>query len=125
LTSAGMDRVPESGRSHILSVLRDLLDSKAAIPEMLQRQAVHYFGSLRKAIVAAKKTGGWSKKRITSMLSEMHRAHTLPAYAEARREYPAVVSAAERYFGSWGKALVAAGVDPRLYFVRRHYPESE
>jgi hypothetical protein len=28
----------------------------------------------------------------------------------------AVLSAAEAYFGSWGKALQAAGIDPNLYF---------
>jgi hypothetical protein len=30
---------------------------------------------------------------------------------------PALVSAAEAHFGSWGKALYAAGIDPNLYFV--------
>jgi hypothetical protein len=39
------------------------------------------------------------------------------AYASARREVPARVSAAEAHFGSWGKALYAAGIDPNLYFV--------
>jgi hypothetical protein len=35
------------------------------------------------------------------------------------------VSAAEAYFGSWGKALFAAGIDPNSYFVhhkRRNFP---
>jgi hypothetical protein len=32
-------------------------------------------------------------------------------------EVPALVSAAEAYFGRWGKALYAAGIDPSLYFV--------
>jgi len=27
-------------------------------------------------------------------------------------------SAAEAYFGNWGKALYAAGIDPNDYFVR-------
>jgi len=31
----------------------------------------------------------------------------------------ALVSAAEAYFGRWGKALYAAGIDPNEYFVRR------
>jgi hypothetical protein len=43
------------------------------------------------------------------------------AYASARREVPALVSAAEAHFGSWGKALYAAGIDPNLYFVRRKW----
>jgi len=33
------------------------------------------------------------------------------AYARARRDVPALVSAAEAHFGSWGKALYAAGID--------------
>jgi len=49
----------------------------------------------------------------------MHRSKKIPGYGKIRRELPALLSAAEAYFGSWGKALYAAGIDPRLYFVRR------
>jgi lambda repressor-like predicted transcriptional regulator len=31
-------------------------------------------------------------------------------------EFGALVSAAERYFGSWGRALHAAGINPNLHF---------
>jgi hypothetical protein len=43
------------------------------------------------------------------------------AYGTIRREKQALLSAAEAYFGSWGKALYAAGIDPNLYFVRRKW----
>jgi hypothetical protein len=33
------------------------------------------------------------------------------------RETPALVSAAEAHFGSWGKALYAATINLNLYFV--------
>lgn len=80
------------------------------------------FGSLRKAIIAAKDDPkGWSKKRITSILSRMHRSKTLRPYTQARRSHMALVSAAEAYFGSWGKALYAAGIDPKLYFVHQRW----
>jgi hypothetical protein len=41
---------------------------------------------------------------------------TLHLHESTARE-PGIVSAA--YFGSWGKALFAAGIDPNLYFVHR------
>jgi len=47
----------------------------------------------------------------------MHRSKEGLAYARTRRDFPALVSAGEAYFGSWGKALYAAGIDPNLYFV--------
>ena len=49
-----------------------------------------------------------------AVLSRMHRSKDRLGYASARRELPALVSAAEAYFGSWGKALYAAGIDPNL-----------
>jgi hypothetical protein len=51
----------------------------------------------------------------------MHRSKESLTYGKARREIPALVSAAEAHFGSWGKALYAAGIDPNLYFVRRKW----
>jgi hypothetical protein len=41
--------------------------------------------------------------------------------SKARRAGPALVSAAEAYLGSWGKALYAAGIDPSLYFVHHKW----
>ena len=46
---------------------------------------------------------------------QMHRSGKPLAYAAARRDDPALVSAAEAYFGTWGNALYAAGIDPNLY----------
>ena len=51
----------------------------------------------------------------------MHRSKENLAYARARGDVTALVSAAEAHFGSWGKALYAAGIDPNLYFVRRRW----
>jgi hypothetical protein len=50
-------------------------------------------------------------------LSRIHRSEESLAYVRTRHEVPALVSAAEAHFGSWGKALYAAGIDPNLYFV--------
>ena len=109
-------------RLGVLRALRDALEaySKDEIPHALRLQAEHYFGSLRKAIATLKKdrrlSGSWSKPKILKILSRMHRTKVGLAYAKVRREFPALVSAAEAYFGSWGKALQAAGIDPNLYF---------
>jgi hypothetical protein len=50
---------------------------------------------------------GWNKKKII--------VGKPLGYAAARRDNPALVSAAEAYFGTWGNALYAAGFDPNLY----------
>jgi hypothetical protein len=110
-------------RLGVLRALRAVLEnrSKHDVPRTLRLQAEYYFGSLRKAIVALKKDKrllrGWSKCKIITVLSRMHRSKAALTYAAARRTVPALVSAAEAYFGSWGKALYAAGIDPNLYFV--------
>jgi hypothetical protein len=65
--------------------------------------------------------GGWSKTKIIATLAGMHRSKETLAYADVRRESPALLSAAEAYFGSWGRALHAAGIDPNQNFVRRKW----
>ena len=111
----------------ILRALRAFLESHSRdeIPHALRSEATHYFGSLRHALVALKKDQrllrGWSKPKIITVLSRMHRSKEPLAYAQARRNVPALVSAAEAYFGSWGKALYAAGIDPNLYFVHHKW----
>ena len=64
---------------------------------------------------------GWSKDKIVTVLSRMHRSKESLAHGRIRRENQALLSAAEVYFGSWGKALYAAGIDPNLYFVRHKW----
>jgi hypothetical protein len=80
----------------------------------------YYFGSLRNAKGALKTDpkllSGWSKRKIVTILRHKHRSKEKLDYGTGRREFPALVSAAEAYFGSWGKALYAAGIDPNLYF---------
>jgi hypothetical protein len=93
-------------------------DSKSEIPDPLKLAAEHYFGSVRKALAALNKdrrlSRGWSKPKIIATLSRMHRSRKPLTYTAARRNIPALASAAEAYFGSWGKALHAAGIDPEM-----------
>ena len=115
------------GRLSLLNALSDALELHTVknVPQALKLEAAHYFGSLEKAITALKKQRkqlpGWNRRKIMNVLSRMHRARQSLAYANARREVGALVSAAEAHFGSWGNALYAAGIDPNLYFVRRKW----
>jgi hypothetical protein len=90
-----------------------------------QTRKPHYFGSLEKVIATLKKQGkrlpGWNRRKIMTALSRMHRSKESLAYGRIRREVPARVSAAEAHFGSWGKALYAAGIDPNLYWVHHKW----
>ena len=49
------------------------------------------------------------------MIIRRHGSGKPLGYAAVRRDDPALVSAAEAYFGSWGNVLHAAGIDPNLY----------
>jgi hypothetical protein len=127
LIAAGLE-VPDSphdGRRGVLRALRDALEqhSENDLPEKLKLHAVYYFGSLRKAKAALKTdrrvSAGWSKAKILAMIIQRHRSGKPLGYAAARRDDTALVSAAEAYFGTWGDALYAAGIDPNLYFRRR------
>jgi hypothetical protein len=126
LHAAGIAPVKGHFPSIRLAVLRALREalashSKYDMPQALKSNAEYYFGSLRKAVAALKKdrrlSHGWNKPKILKVLSLMHRSKKDLTYAGARRTVPALVSAAEAYFGSWGKASFAAGIDPNLYFV--------
>jgi hypothetical protein len=132
LFAAGVTKKPlpsklYRSRLSLLRALRDALErhSKDDIPQALRLHAAHYFGSLGSAMIALKKDQrllrGWSKPKIIAVLSQMHRSKKKLAYATARRHLPALVSAAEAYFGSWGKALYAAGMEPDLYFVHHKW----
>jgi hypothetical protein len=63
----------------------------------------------------AKSLGSWTPFRFPKI--GLHRSKESLAYTRAQYEVPALVSAAETHFGSWGKVLYAAWIDPNLYFV--------
>ena len=127
LIAAGIE-VPDAvhdGRRGVLRALRDALEqhSENDLSEKLKLHAVYYFGSLQKAKAALKTDRrlrtGWSTTKIIAAISERQRLGKPLGYAAARRDDPALVSAAEAYFGSWGNALHAAGIDPNLYLRRK------
>lgn len=79
-----------------------------------------FFGSWREAIQAAgidyeevSKHEYWSRERICERIRELHRSGESLSHEDAKRFHGALVSAASspRYFGSWGAAIRAAGLD--------------
>jgi hypothetical protein len=116
---------PHDGRRGVLRVLREGLEqhSENDLPEKLKLHAAYYFGSLRKAKAALKTDrrflAGWSKAKVLADIIQMHRSGQPLGYAAARRNNPRLLSAAEAYFGTWGNAIHAAGIDPNLYFRRK------
>ena len=81
-------------------------------------------GALAESKKDRRVVNGWSKPKILALLSRMHRRREELGYGKVRRDVPALVSAAEAYFGSWGRALHQAGIDPNLYFVRHKWRKS-
>jgi hypothetical protein len=117
LRAAGvMKHRPSENPLNVLRALRDLRESesKKAIPAPLESNALLYFGSLNKAIAASKKdnriVNGWSKPKIILLLVQLHGRKPGLGFTEIIRIKPALISAARRHFGSWSKALNAAGI---------------
>jgi hypothetical protein len=127
LVAAGITNkeIPRKTRLGLLRDLRDAVEHRNDISQALRSEIAYYFGSLRDAKIALKTDrrllNGWSKPKIITVLAHMHRSKEKLNYATGRREFPALVSAAEAYFGSWGKALYAAGIDPSIYFVHQKW----
>jgi hypothetical protein len=125
LMANGFSPARKRFRLHLLTQLRDAMDSRAKISEKLHSEIDYYFGSLQNAKVAVKTDkrllNGWSKVKIVAVIQQRHRLKQSLAYATMRREFPALVSAAEAYFGSWGNAIFAAGIDPNLYLVHHRW----
>ena len=127
LIAAGLEVLdsPHDGRRGVLRALRDAFEqhSESDLPDKLKLHAVYYFGSLGKAKAALKTDRrlriGWSTTKIIAAIRQRQRLGKPLGYAAARRDDPALVSAAEAYFGSWGNALHAAGIDPNLYLHRK------
>jgi hypothetical protein len=121
LGAAGITAISRKTRLGLLRELRDAVESRSEIPQALCSEIQYYFGRLRNARIALETDGrllsGWSKRKIITVLAQKHRSRESLRYANVRRDHIALVSAAEAYFGSWGKALYAAGIDPNLYFV--------
>lgn len=117
LRAAGVIRHrPSENPLEVLRMLRALKENKSnrAISAALKSDAVLYFGSVKKAIAVSKThsqiVNGWNKPKIISLLVQLHGGKHGSGFTKIHRSKPAIISAAQRHFGSWRKALSAAGI---------------
>jgi hypothetical protein len=103
------EKISRRTKLGLLRALRDAVESRSAVSQTLHSEIEYYFGNLRNAKIAlktdAKLLSGWSKRKIITILAQKHRSKEKLNYGTIRRDFPALISAAEAYFGSWGKAL--------------------
>ena len=118
LITAGLMKrsIPRLTRLGLLHELGDLTERKAELPARLKLHLEHYFGSVGKAERELKTNpkilNGWSKPKIIAVIKELHCSGSSLKYSTVRAKRTAVTSAAEAYFGSWGRALRVAGIRP-------------
>jgi hypothetical protein len=75
--------LPNSRRPILIALGNALEGSNADIPEALKFQAIYYFGSLRKAVFAAKNNReGWTSKGKNDTAAVLHNAGC-PQYLES------------------------------------------
>jgi hypothetical protein len=89
--------------------------------------AVHWFGSYKEAVTSAgidyqsiQKTipGRWNTQTVRRELRRLYRDKQEIHHAALERDNPALVLAAYRYFGSYGSAVNAAGLNYQRIRVR-------
>ncbi len=110
-------------------IIRHLLDREAegkrltvggeGVDLRLYNAARRIFGSWRNAVKAAGIAPErvlpwerWTPARILTIIRHLAQREPPITLAQKDRRYSNVVSAARRHFGSWSKAVMAAGVDP-------------
>lgn len=110
-------------------ILRHILDREAeglslsaggkGADQQLYCAARRIFGSWRNAIVAAGippervlTQDRWSPAKVLARIRSLSRRRRPLTTDQIERRYRHMVSAARRHFGSWPKAVMAAGVDP-------------
>lgn len=110
-------------------ILRHILDREAegrslsaggkGADQQLYCAARRIFGSWRNAIIAAGippervlTHDRWSPAKVLARIRSLSRRRRPLTTDQIERRHRRLVSAARRHFGSWSKAVMAAGVDP-------------
>ena len=105
----------------VLKEIRSLTDLSAKYNQKsfpsLYGATIRHFGSWKKAIEAAgfsydtvtrrKLAGYWTKDRLIEAIQALPEKHS----NYVRKKHAGLYSAALRLYGSWGKAVCAAGID--------------
>ncbi len=97
-----------------------LVDVKKSEPKLV-KAAVKWFGGWHKAVKAAEldydeiKSSGrnyrWNKDLVKAAITKRHEANLSLSSSTKDAEHQRLVCAALRHFGSWPKAIKAAGID--------------
>lgn len=95
------------------------IGGEQGVNKSLYASARRIFGSWRNAIQAAGiapqqvlTSERWSPARILVTIRNLAKRDRPLTAEQMERRYPNLVSSARRHFGSWTKAVVAAGVEP-------------
>jgi hypothetical protein len=124
LIAHGITPPPKRYRLHLLIRLRDNLESGTKLTKRFRWELEYYFGSVETAKLELKTdrriSTGWGPKKVIVDIQRRYRLKLSLAYRVVLVEFPVFVRAAETYFGGWGNALHAAGIDPNLYFVHHN-----
>lgn len=113
-------------RDEVVREIRSLAERKAALNSghiarnypALAYAARKYAGGWEKAIAAAgldyeriRRKNFWSRRRIVDRIRELAQEGKPLHVSHAERNYRGLVGAATMYYGSWRKAIHAAGFD--------------
>lgn len=110
-------------------IIRQILECEAkglpltvgepGISHALYQAGTRIFGSWRNAVQAAgvplergRYGEKWPPGRILTIIRNLARRHHPLNAKQLEHRYGSMLSAARRFFGSWSKAVLAAGVDP-------------
>jgi hypothetical protein len=111
-------------------IIRDILQRESAglplahdggqgVDSALYRAGLRIFGSWPNAILAAGIApdralahGQWPPGKVLSVIRSLSRRRRPLRPGELKERYGYLVRAAQRCFGTWSKAVIAAGVDP-------------
>ncbi len=92
---------------------------KKGVGSRLYQAGTRMFGSWRNALLAAgisparaRLTERWPPEKVISTIIALSRKEKPLGPTELQRRHGYLVRAAQRHFGSWAKAVAAAGVDP-------------
>lgn len=94
--------------------------SESGVDHAMYQAASRIFGSWKNAVIAAglpasqsRASTEWTPARIKKLIRSLARRKRPLAVRELKDRYGHFVAAARRHFGSWSKAVVAAGIDPQ------------
>ncbi|MEX2112843.1 MAG: hypothetical protein WD845_06625 [Pirellulales bacterium] len=94
----------------------------------LAEAATRYFGSWWAAVTAAglsdrvpkpRVPRRWSRQMVIDAIQDWHR-QGVPLASLHKQDVP-LYGAVKRHFGSWGRAVLAAGLNPGTHALTRHY----